>query len=154
MILLFCIFIGIVTGCGSKEKESVQDKTVTCTLSQNFSSYEIKSTYTIYSKGDAVDKVEISETATSDNEEIINSLETAFNAQYTTLNNKYNGYTNTVTKNGSKVENKATADYNEIDINKFIEDNELLKEYVNSDNRLTLNGIIAFYEGNNATCEK
>lgn len=153
MILLLCLSIGIITGCSTKEKKE-EEKTVTCTLSQNFSSYEITSKYTIYTKGEVVDRVEIIEVATSENEEIRNSLESAFQSQYTALNSKYNGYTSAVTKNASSVENHATIDYSKVDIDKFIEDNVLLKEYVTSDNHFSLDGMIAFYEENNATCEK
>ena len=40
-----------------------------------------------------------------------------------------------------------------MDLDKFIEDNEAMKSFVNKDNKLTVDGVKAMYESIGATCK-
>ena len=71
--LLVFLFIFIICGCSNKKSERI----VKCTLEQNNVAYEYKlsSEYNIYTDGNIVNKVETTEIATSNKQEILDSLE-------------------------------------------------------------------------------
>lgn len=151
-ILLLCICVGMVSGC-NKSKENNKERVIECTLSQQLSSYEIKATYKVFAKGDSVNKVDVVETATSENTSILDQLERTLKLQYDNLNQSYGGYTYNVTKTEKQVESKVTIDYNKFNSKKFADDKTNLEQYI-KDGRLTVDGVIRAYEANGATCKK
>ena len=147
--LLFVIVL--MSGCGNNEKEVVR----TCTLTSNdtVNGYKMESVYKIFGKGDVVEKVETTETVTSDNEEILDYLEKYLIDTYKSINEVYGGYTNEVTNEDGKVVSQTTIDYNVMDLEKYANDNTAVKNYINSDNKFLIDGIISIYESTGAVCE-
>lgn len=147
--LLFVLIL--ISGCGHAEKELVR----TCTLTSNdtVNGYKMESVYKIYGKGDVVEKVETTEIVTSDNEEILDYLEDYLIETYTLVNKTYGGYTNKVTNEDGKVVSLTTIDYNVMDLEKYAKDNTAVKNYINSDNKFLIEGIINIYESTGAVCE-
>lgn len=147
--LLFVI--ALMCGCGNTEKEVVK----TCTLTSNdtVNGYKMESVYKIYGKGDVVEKVETTETVTSENEEILDYLEEYLIDTYKSINEVYGGYTNTVTNEDGKVVSTTTIDYNVMDLEKYANDNTAVKNYINSDNKFLIEGIISIYESTGAVCK-
>ncbi|MCI8446126.1 MAG: YehR family protein [Bacilli bacterium] len=146
-VIALTICVGIISGCSASEK------TITCTLSQNTIEYNLQATYKIYAKGSVVEKVETVETVTSSDEEVLETLQKTVEEQYKNFNQLYGGYTYDVVNDGSKVESKVTIDYSTLDMSKMASDNTALKPFVNSKNRLTLNGAKAIYEATGAICK-
>ena len=146
-VIALTICVGIISGCSACEK------TITCTLSQNTIEYNLQATYKIYAKGSVVEKVETVETVTSSDEEVLETLQKTVEEQYKNFNQLYGGYTYDVVNDGSKVESKVTIDYSTLDMSKMASDNTALKPFVNSKNRLTLNGAKAIYEATGAICK-
>ena len=141
----------LLSGCGTN-KEVLVTK---CTSSQNNlqANYTLKSEYTIYSQKGVVNKVESVETINSSSEAILDYFDTYLTSTYEQANKVYGGYNNKVTKNDDEVISKTTIDYKSMDMNKYVEDNSVMKSYVNSKNELTLEGIKAAYQSIGATCE-
>ena len=139
--------IALLSGCNNN--------VVTCTLESNdtTSGYSIKSTYEIHSKNDVVSKVKTTEEIKSENDSILDYFESSLNSQYEVSNNQYGGYKYKVTKKNNTVKSVSTVDYNKMDLEKYINDNSALKEYVNSDNKISLKGIKTLYESLGATCK-
>lgn len=148
-VLSLCICVGVLTGCGDKKKE--ETKVVECTQTQTLSTYEIKSNFKITAKGEVVEKVEATETYTSEDSSIVDQLEQTLNLQYENLNNSYGGYTHKVTKGENEVSASVTIDYSKFDSKKFATDKKL-EDYIKND-RLTLDGVVKRYELNGATCK-
>ena len=144
--LLLILLVIFTTGCTKVTK-------CTLTSNQSASGYTLKSTYNIYSNKDVVDKVEWTEEYESKNTTTLAYFEKQLNDQYKSNNDKYKGYTYTVTNENGKVISKVTLDYSVMDIDKFIEDNPAMKSFMNSDNKVTLEGQKAIYETAGATCE-
>ncbi|MCI9234050.1 MAG: YehR family protein [Bacilli bacterium] len=146
-ILLLCVCIGIVSGCGSKKR------TIECTVTQTLSNYKLNATYKIYATGDVVDKVETLEVIDSSNEAVLKEFESTLNTQYGNNNKQYGGYDYKIGIEGSKLESKVTIDYSKVDMKKMVSDNSAMKNFVNNKNRLTVKGATALYEALGATCK-
>lgn len=151
-VLSLSFIVMILCGCGREEKEKV----VKCNLSNNdvVNGYELKSEYTVFSKGDIVNKVETKEVVTSDKEEILSYFEKTLNDTYDKYNSEYGGYTYDVTKNSNIVTSNVTIDYSKMDLDKFSKDNSSIKPAMTDDNKLTLDGITSMYKSMGATCEE
>ncbi len=149
--IISVLSILLLSGCGTN-KEVLVTK---CTSSQNNlqANYTLKSEYTIYSQKGVVNKVESVETINSSSEAILDYFDTYLTSTYEQANKVYGGYNNKVTKNDDEVISKTTIDYKSMDMNKYVEDNSAMKNYVNSKNELTLEGIKAAYQSIGATCE-
>ena len=78
---------------------------------------------------------------------------TSIKEQYKSNDNKYGGYSYNITKTDDTVISEVTIDYTKMDIEKFIEDNEAVKAYVNDDNQLTVEGVKKMYKSIGATCK-
>lgn len=150
-MFVLVITVALITGCSNTEKEIV--KTCTSTLNDVANGYKLQSDYKIYAKGNVVEKVETTEIITSDDETALSYFAEYLESTYVTANKIYGGHTNTVTKEDGKVISKTTIDYTVMNINKYVEDNSAMKNYVNSDNKLLLDGVISIYEDLGATCE-
>lgn len=139
----------LLSGCGAKEK------TIECTLSSNdkINGYQLNSTYTIYAKGDSVEKVVTKEEVTSDSEEILNYFESTLKTTYEAADKAYGGYQYSVDKKDNKVVSDVTIDYNKMNVKQYVTDVPALKNYVKND-KLTVEGLTSLYEGMGATCKK
>lgn len=150
-VLSLVFTVVLLSGCGVEEKEV----TKTCTLTTNdvANGYKLEAVYKVYGKGKNVEKVETIETITSSDEESLASFEDYFKESYESVNEVYGGYTNKVTNENGKVISETTIDYNEMDVEQYVKDNSSMKQYVTSDNKISVNGIISIYEALGATCE-
>lgn len=150
-IILSMLSIFLLSGCGNN-KEVLVTK---CVSSQNNlqAGYTLKSEYTIYSQKGTVNKVESVETITSTSESILDYFENFLTTNYEQANKTYGGYTNKIVKNDDGLVSKTTIDYKSMDMEKYVEDNSVMKNYVNNKNELTLEGIKAAYKSLGATCE-
>lgn len=146
-VLLLCVCVGIVSGCGAKKR------TIECTVTQTLSDYKLNATYKIYATGEVVDKVETVEVVDSSDDSILKEFESTLNTQYGNNNTRYGGYDYKVTIDGTKLESKVTIDYSKVDMDKMVGDNSTMKNFVNSKNRLTVNGATSLYEAMGATCK-
>lgn len=149
--IISVLSILLLSGCGTN-KEVLVTK---CTSSQNNlqANYTLKSEYTIYSQKGVVNKVESVEIINSSSEAILDYFDTYLTSTYEQANKVYGGYNNKVTKNDVEVISKTTIDYKSMDMDKYVEDNSAMKNYVNSKNELTLEGIKVAYQSIGATCE-
>lgn len=145
------LVVTLLCGCGAKEKERV----IKCTASQNnlANGYEIKSEYNIYAKGDVVKSVKTKETVISDQEAILNTFETTLNSTYGTYSKEYGGYKYEIVKDNNTVTSNVEIDYSVMDLARFADDNSVLKNYMNDNNELTVDGLKTMYKSLGATCE-
>ena len=146
-VLLLCVCIGVVSGCGAKKR------TIECTVTQNLSNYKLNATYKIYATGDVVDKVETIVVVDSSSNAVLKEFESTLNTQYGNNDKRYGGYDYKVTIDGSKLESKVTIDYSKVDMEKMISDNSAMKSFVNKKNRITVKGATSLYEAMGATCK-
>lgn len=149
--LVVSLLTVLLVGCSSKEEKVVK----TCTLNsdQSASGYTLNATYKIYATNDVVTSVETEEIVISDNEQIRDYFESTLNSSYETAEETYGGYTYNIKKEDNKVISNVTIDYTKMDLEKFIDSNTTMKAYVNSDNKITLDGAKKIYEDLGATCE-
>ena len=149
-ILKIGIFFGVVlllTGCGTK--------VVKCTKNndQGASGYTINSTYEIVSSGDKVSKVEIEEVITSKNNTTLAYFEDRLKTQYENQNKKYKGYTvKTKTEKGKTIVN-VTIDYSKFDVEKFANDNDIIKSDIKKSKKMTSDIAKKYYESLGTTCK-
>lgn len=151
-ILFISMIIILLVGCNNKDTN--KEITKKCTLSQNQSSngYTLDSKYEIHSKNGYVTKVITKETVESESEEVREYFKSTLEDSYKSTNEKYGGYTYSITENDNKVISNVTINYSKMDIEKFIEDNSQMSSYVKN-NKLTLDGIVAIYEALGAICK-
>lgn len=147
-VAIFSVVL-LMSGCGSA-KEVV--KTCTLTTNNTAQDYKLEAEYKVYGKGKIVEKVVTTETVTSSTESILTYFEEYLNNSYKTLNDTYGGYTGKITNKDGKVVSETTIDYSKLDLDKFIKDNSAMKNYVNSDNKILVDGVIELYESLGATC--
>lgn len=150
-ILSVFLVVLMVSGCGEEQKEFTR----TCTMTQNdvTQGYKLESIYTIYGKGDVVNKVTSVETVTSDSNDILNYFETNLKSTYDQYNQTYGGYTNNVVNKDGKVVSETTIDYTTMNLTKYVQDNSVMKNFVNDDNQLLVEGLITIYQQTGAICE-
>lgn len=150
-ILGVFLVVLMVSGCGENQKEFTRK----CTMTQNdiTQGYSLESVYTIYGKGDVVNKVTSRETITSDNKDVLNYFETNLKDTYNQYNQTYGGYTNSVVNKDGKVVSETTIDYNVMNLTKYVQDNSVMKNFVNDDNQLLVDGLVTIYQQAGAICE-
>jgi len=149
IILLVPTLLLLLTGCG-KEESGV----INCTSSSRdvVNGYELKTEYKINYTGDYVNSVNTVETVTSENQEILDYLETYVKTTYDALNEEYGGYTYEVTNENGQVSANVTIDYNQMNLEQFVTDQPTLKPYV-EEGKMLVDGIMVLYESLGATCE-
>ncbi len=69
------------------------------------------------------------------------------------LNNKYGGYEYKIDINDNELNANITIDYTKYNMQKFVSDNVAMKEYVNENNELTLEGAKKYYESIGSKCD-
>lgn len=141
----------VLTGCGNEDTELVTK----CKLTSNVpaSNYSLNSNYTVYSKNDVVNKVVTEEVVSSENENILNYFKEQLESTYKAQNDAYGGVTNEVKVEDGKITSLTTIDYNKMNLKKYVEDNSILNNYVNDDNKLTNAGVVGIYQSLGAVCE-
>ncbi len=148
--LSLIIAIVFVSGCGN-DKEFT--KTCTLTSTDPAGDYKLETVYEVYGKGKIADKVIMTETVTSDDEETLDYFKEYLEDTYNDINSTYGGYTIDVNIKDNKVISKTTIDYHEMDLKKYVEDNSIMKNYVDSNNNMLVDGLISTYKALGATCE-
>lgn len=141
----------ILTGCGNEEKEQVTK----CKLTSNVpaSNYSLSSNYTIYSENNVVNKVITEEVVSSENEDVLEYFKEYLENTYKAQNDAYGGVINEVKVEDGKIISSTTIDYNKMNLKKYVEDNSILNNYVNDDNKLTTAGVVGIYQSLGAVCE-
>ena len=127
-VLLVCVLV-FTSGCGKTKK------TITCNSESrdDVSGYNFYTEHKIKTEDDMV--VEITTTETMDfdegayNDNTINDAKASFVDFYSAQNNVYGGYDNSVKVDGKKVISTTVLDFDKIDMDKFLSDNVVLKEY-------------------------
>jgi uncharacterized lipoprotein YehR (DUF1307 family) len=149
-VVLFLALIVLLKGC--KEKEVITK----CSLTDNQvnSGYKTKNEYEIYSKDEIVNKVTIKQVITSNNEELLNKFKKDLEESYKNNNSRYKGYSVKIDLKKNKLIAESTINYDKMDLNKFIKDNKAMKEFINKDNKLTLQGAKKMYLNIGAKCEE
>lgn len=149
-ILLIIITIILMSGCALDGK-----KVTECTLNsdQVANGYTMSSSYKISSSNDIVTKIKIEQVVKSQSKSILDYQEKSLKDQYKSLNDTYGGYKYSIKKDSDKVTAKVTVDYKKVDLNQYIKDNSEMKEYINDNNMLTLDGAKEIYESVGATCK-
>lgn len=142
----FCIIL-LMTGCGTK--------VVKCTNNndQGASGYTIDSTYEIYSSNDVVNKVEIKEVITSKNNTTLVYFEDKLKKKYEQLNKLYKGYTIKTKTEKGKTTVDVTIDYTKTDVEKFVNENDIIKAAFKKDKKMTSDIAKTYYESLGATCK-
>lgn len=157
-ILLLLLAVLTLVGCQTSEtKNEEKEITKKCTIvndQQSTSGYKIESSMTIYAKNDIVTKVETTEVVTSDQTEILSYFEDTLDAQYEAASQTYGGYNYDIKTTDEKLTSTVTIDYTEMNLDKYVEDYSVMKDYVNAENKLTVEGITKLYESMGATCEE
>lgn len=146
--LLLIISVTIFSGC-ENDMDSLK-----CSFKSNQNDYKIDTKYKIYYKDNIVKKVNINEVITSSKKDKLREFNNSFKSQYERNNRLYRGYKYKIKNNKDSLVLTINIDYTAFNMKKFIEDNEAMKEYVNKDNKLTLNGIIKMYESSGSVCKK
>lgn len=149
--LLLAIVAFTMTGCSKGDK-----LTYICTSSQDNSlyNYSVEGEYKVYMKDGVVTKVITKEVATSDDEDILNQLETYSKTMYANADKTYGGYKYSTSIKGDELTINVTVNYDKMDRDKFAKDNSSsIKKYVNDDNKYTKEGIKDLYEDLGATCK-
>lgn len=143
------LLVVILSGC----KKQVVTK---CTLNNDESSngFSIKSEYKIFSDDSGVNKVETEEVVESKNKQVLSYFEKQLKEQYKYMNETYNGYTINITNKDGKVVSKIKVDYNKMNLDKYTSENPALKDYINKNGKITLDGMKKMYSSLGATCNK
>lgn len=149
-ILSLMIVALFISGCGS-DKEVI--KTCTSTSTDSKSGLKLEAVYKVYGKGKVADKVVTTETITTDDEDTLDYYKEYLEDTYEAANKTYGGYTINVTKKDNKVVSETTIDYNKMDLEKFVKDNTVLKNYVDKNNKMLIEGLLSTYKAIGATCE-
>lgn len=146
--IFLCIFL--LTGCNNNK-----EVTVNCTYkaTEVGNKYSLEANYVIKGKGDVAKSVSSTEIVTSDDSEILDYFEEYLNDTYENLNETYSGYIYKITRNDNQITSKVDINYNAMNIEKYIEDNTEMKKYVNSKNKLTIEGLKKIYKEMGATCK-
>ncbi len=152
IVLTIALAVALIftSGCGKEE-----EKLMTCTLKSNDVTQDLSvtSTYKVYYQGDVVNKVESKEEVASSNEETLKTIADTTENTYETLNKAYGGYTFEVKRDSGKITSEATIDYGKMDLKQLLKDQPTMKNYMNSDSKLTKKGAQSMYEELGATCE-
>lgn len=141
LVLCLCL---LLTGCG---------KTLKCSSSSEQKNYNISTDYTIKSSNKIVTKVTIKQVIESKDKKVLKNFKKQLEDQYKSNNTVYGGYDYKVVIKGNKLTADITIDYKKFDLEKFVKVNGAMKEYVNKDNKLTVEGAKKMYKSTGATCK-
>lgn len=142
-IILCFILLFMLSGC----KEDY--KICKVNLKNNIENYTLESEYKIYYKNSFVTKIEKEEVYKSTSKEKIKYLE---EINKLVLNNYNSGYTYDIKKEDNKLIINTNIDTNTIDINQLIDSGQFDQNYIVS-NKITLSGLVKYYESKGAACD-
>lgn len=158
-VLVLLVLLLSLTGCGEEKKNDnqvVEPKlsTITCKTDGAIEGdgYSVETNYKINYSDDYVDNVETIETVVSDDEDILDSMESYLDSTYTTAGETYGGYTYNVSRDGNTLTATVTIDYNVMDLDKYVEDYPTMESYI-EDGKFLVDGITEIYESLGTTCE-
>lgn len=154
VVLLFVVVLLVLFIKPNNKKVEKNNNEIVCKLrsDQSKNGYILDSKYVIEYKDNIVEKVRINEEVMSLNMDILDEFENQFNDEYSYSKKKYGGYTYEVVKSNDKVNSNVEIDYKVFNIEKFAENNEAIREYLN-DNKLTIDGAKKMYEKSGFKCE-
>ena len=141
LVLSLCI---LLTGCG---------KVVKCSSKSPQKNYDISTDYTIKASGDIVTSVTIKQVIESKDKKVLENFKKQLEEQYKSNNTVYGGYKYKVKISGKKLTADVTIDYKKFDLDKFVKTNGAMKEYVNKNNKLTVDGAKKMYKSTGAKCK-
>ena len=143
LVLALCI---LLTGC-------LGGKTTKCSSSSEQKDYSISTDYTIKSKSNIVTSINIKTVIESKEKKVLEKFKKQLEDQYKGNNTSYGGYDYKVVIKGKKLTANVTIDYKKFDLEKFTKANGAMKEYVNKDNKLTVEGATKMYKSTGAKCK-
>lgn len=148
MTALSCVLL--LAGCGNKEQK------LTCTLDKNdvVTGYKLTTKYEATAKGNKLTTVKTTETVESDSQDVLDYFKEATEESYNKMNDTYGGYTFTTKSEGKKLVVNTTIDYTKLDQKKLAADEPAMKQYMDKNNNMTLDGIQKVYEAMGSTCKK
>lgn len=125
-------------------------QTVTCTIhnDQSASNYKIDTTYLIKARRGSVYNIKIDEVVVSKNTTILSFFEKKLSEKYD--KDMYKVNTNSANE---KVTISSSINLNKGNVEKFVSENEAIKEKVKKSNALSLENAKALYESLGATCK-
>ena len=149
LIILLCGVI-LLSGCGDKEQK------LNCTLTKNdvVNGYKMTSHYDVTSKNKIVTKVITTETVESEDTEVLDYFKSYIEEAYTKMNEAYGGYDFKTTLEDKKLVVNTTIDYTILNLEQLSKDDSSMKQFVDEDNNLTLDGIKKMYEILGASCKE
>lgn len=130
------------------------NKGVKCSSSSEQKNYTISTDYMIKAKKKIVTSVTIKQVIESKDKKVLENFKKQLEDQYKSNNNSYGGYKYKVVLSGKKLTADITIDYTKFDLDKFVKANGAMKEYVNKDNKLTIDGAKKMYKSTGAKCSK
>ena len=80
-------------------------------------------------------------------------MKTYIEESYTTMNETYGVYDFTATIEDQKLTVDTTIDYTVLDLDKLVKADSTMKQFVDENNNLTLDGVQDLYEALGATCK-
>ena len=144
LVVVIVLFI-IIFLCGGSE--------LVCKSTSKQSNYEMETEYTISYSSDIVNKVLIKQTIKSSDKNILKQFKEQLKNQYSFNKKIYGGYDYSVKDGNNKIDLEVTINYDEINMKKYINNNQSMKKYINKDNKLTINKAKALYKTTGATCK-
>ena len=144
IIIVLCLFL---TGCKGKQVIT------TCTSSSKQINYTIKTKYIINSRKNMVESVNINQTIISKDKKILSDFKNQLDGQFSINKSLYGGYTYNIKVKNKKLVSKTIINYEKLNMKKFIKDNGAMKDYINKNNKFTLEGAKKLYESTGAKCE-
>lgn len=161
-LLIILVMLLVFTGCGKKEeKDAEKDKVTTgqteteskmvCTLSNVTSDYTLNATYTIYYEGKYVDYVHSVENLKSDDTTVLNTIYDFTLSSYKKMKDNYGGYDFNVNKTGNTVVSDIKIYYSRMDLQRYVNDNPTLRQYVEND-KMLVDGVKSLYTQVGAKC--
>lgn len=164
LILVLLMSIFLVTGCEEKKIELTKnlsstididdkDAKLVCTTDYDYTEldYVIGSKYVVFADNDGnVTKVVSREIIESNDQEKLDQFEEYLNENHTAAS-EYNGYEPKVVRTANRVTSDVTIDYEQFDMEKFVEDNVEVGKDIKV---MTIDKIEKQYVSLGATCEK
>ena len=141
LVLCLCV---LLTGCG---------KTVKCTSTSKQKKYTMDTEQVIKTKGDIVTSITTKYVIVSKDKKTLKDFKKQLEDQAKSNDATYKGYDCRASIKKDKLTVNITIDYKKFDLDKFVKDNAAMKEYVNKDNKLTVDGAKKMYKASGATCK-
>ncbi len=147
----------LITGCSDEEevkKEELKNLVCNNTINNEEQGYQSTITNTVtYNDNNEVTKIESFEVISSDDTELLNTFQSSAIETYQELVENYGGYEILTSQKETELEITTTIDYNVFDLEQYTKDEEALKEYVNENNKLTVESVTKMYESTGGTCK-